>query len=240
MNEMIEKLLSLQRLHMEMDRIRGEAQIYPDQLESARADEAARKKEFEQTNARLTALEAERQDAEAALKLEEQRLQKSQAKLKLLKTHYEYSAMQREIDGTKRSNAELEETVLKKMEEIEGLRKAVAELEAAWKQSSSALEIVESEAATKMSEYGGVLAAKQAELDAAAATIDRNLMSKYRLIRERRHRNALVPTANYACQGCFMSIPPQQINEMKQQQTISVCPNCSRLLYVSDDTPGAA
>ena len=42
---------------------------------------------------------------------------------------------------------------------------------------------------------------------------------------------AIVPVINGVCQGCFMSIPPQQFNDILRGDKLLNCPTCQRILY---------
>lgn len=235
---MVEKLLRLQRLDHEIDVLRREHSVHPERLARVRNDESQKRKVVEVLTAQLETQERERRDMEGTLKLEEERLKKSKAKVGQIKKDYEFHAMQREIESTKRSNSLLEEQVIAKIDEIEKTKKAIEEATNLWRQSATELANVEGEVHAKTSEFGGILSVKEAELRSAEAGIDKPLLSKYRLIRQRRHTDVLVKVSNYACQGCFMNIPPQTVNEMMRHKTIQSCPNCHRLVYIEFEPPG--
>ena len=229
---MIEQLLKLQQVEKEIDELKQSHQVYPRKLTTAKEEEALRRRAVETARAQLETQERERRDFDSTLKLEEERLKKSKAKLSQIKKEYEYHAMVREIESTKRSNAEVEEKVLQKIEEIEKTQKNIEALEALWKTTQENLAKVEEEVNAKISEYDGILRIKEGERQTAEAGIDRALLSRFRMIRQRRHSDPIVAIMNYACQGCFMNIPPQQVNEMMRHQTIQTCPNCHRMVYV--------
>lgn len=229
---MIEKLLALQKLELEIDRIREEAQIYPSRLSKQRSEEEQRRKALDAAKAQLEDVERQHRDTETNLKLEEERLRKSKVKSKELKTEYEYSAMLRQIEGSKRSATEMEEAILKFMEQIEGAKKSIADLTTTWETARAALSTLEAEVAAKMAEYEGVLSAKDGELKSAEAGIDKAILNRYRFIRERKHKDALAVVSGGSCQGCYMNIPHQTINEMLHQKTLFSCPNCNRMIYL--------
>ena len=44
---------------------------------------------------------------------------------------------------------------------------------------------------------------------------------------------ALVPVEGDTCQGCFMKLPSQFVQQVRQDpEHIHTCPNCSRYIYV--------
>jgi uncharacterized protein len=233
-DETVEKLLVLQRLDLEMDEARRNLQFYPERLAALRAEAAEKGGKLEATTSQLQQVERERRDLEGTLQLEEQRLQKSKSRLKALKTHYEFQALSREIESTRRANTELEELILKKMEEGEALKKTVEEQDAVYGAVRAELDDFDREAQARTAEYAQILKAKEAEVEAAKKGVDRAVLSKYAFIRHRKSGNALVAVVGGACQGCFMSLPPQQINEIMQKKSYGICPNCQRMIYVAE------
>ena len=61
------------------------------------------------------------------------------------------------------------------------------------------------------------------------AEIPKDLLSRYNLIRKRTNL-VVVNAKNGACQGCFMSLPPQFYNQVRRADTLYACPNCHRIL----------
>ncbi len=227
----------LQQLDLEMDETRQKLTDDAEKLAKLTTEAQQKKDSLDQSQAQLKQIETEKRDFEGTLKLEEQRLNKSKTRLKTLKTQYEFQALQREIDTTKRANEELEETILKKMEELESLKKVIEDLETSYEVCEKARAEFETEAKSREPGLQESLAKQEAESKAALEAVDPPVLSKYRFIRKRRPGTALVPIENGSCQGCFMALPPQQVNEMMQKGTFDQCPNCSRMIYVPDPEP---
>ena len=66
---------------------------------------------------------------------------------------------------------------------------------------------------------------------ALAKEIKAPVLRKYDMLRTRRNGKAVVGVINGVCQGCFMSIPPQQFNDIMKGDRILNCPTCQRILY---------
>ena len=64
-----------------------------------------------------------------------------------------------------------------------------------------------------------------------ATKINTPVLRKYDMLRERRNGKAIVPVTKGVCQGCFMSIPPQQFNDILRGDKMLNCPTCQRILY---------
>ena len=61
--------------------------------------------------------------------------------------------------------------------------------------------------------------------------VDLDLMHQYNTILKKREGSALVALEGNSCGGCYMTFPPQTINEIKLKEKIIVCESCSRILY---------
>jgi uncharacterized protein len=78
----------------------------------------------------------------------------------------------------------------------------------------------------------------QAVLEAAsrrqriASQVAAELISRYELIFSRRGGTAVVEVAGGICQGCYMNIPPQFLNEIIKSEKLNLCPSCQRILYL--------
>jgi len=231
---MIEAILKLQQLNIEIDHIRSDAQVFPDKLSEVQKAYDSKKKKYDDAKNRLAATKAELADFQNTLALEEQRLGKSRKKLNELNKSYEFQAMKKEIESTERSNAELSAKITEKAQEIEKNQAEFATVEEAFKQAEAALNEVKAEVEVKSTEFNGVLNQKLEEAKLLEAACDRQILSKYNLIRNRKYQDALVAVIGGACQGCFMNIPPQMANQMQRsKQVIETCPNCQRLIFMT-------
>jgi hypothetical protein len=51
------------------------------------------------------------------------------------------------------------------------------------------------------------------------------------MLLEKRQGIAVAPVSNGVCQACNMNLRPQLYIELQKQQTLILCPNCSRILF---------
>lgn len=229
---MIEQILKLQKLNIEIDHIRSDAQVFPDKLAEVQKKYDTKKKKYDTEKNKLNAAKAELGDFQTTLSLEEQRLVKSRKKLNELDKAYEYQAMKKEIDSTERSNQDLSHKITAKNQEIEKAQSEFTKIEEEFKAAETELNAIKAEAEVKNTEFNGVLNAKLAEAKQLEAECDKVILSKYNMIRSRKYQDALVAVTGGACQGCFMNIPPQMANMMMtRKNVIDTCPNCQRLIF---------
>ncbi len=66
-----------------------------------------------------------------------------------------------------------------------------------------------------------------------ASRIDGDVLTNYERIREY-HKDVVVPIRKGSCSGCFNTIPPQKVVEMRTYKRMDFCEHCGRLLYPED------
>jgi predicted nucleic acid-binding Zn-ribbon protein len=65
--------------------------------------------------------------------------------------------------------------------------------------------------------------------------IDKKILERYNYLLENRHGLAIVSLKNGTCGGCFMDLPAEVINRIKQYKDIVFCEMCARILYLEED-----
>jgi hypothetical protein len=77
------------------------------------------------------------------------------------------------------------------------------------------------------------------ELDAeragSAALVDKKVLSHYDKVLSGKDGVAIVAVKDNACQGCFMNLPPQMINEIRMNDKVITCESCARILYIEKE-----
>lgn len=191
----------------------------------------AKKLEVERQRAEWADKDQMRSQKEKALQEEGKKAVEKRMRMNRIKNIKELQALQREIDQIKQGNAQLEEELMRLFEEVEAggtaLQEKVDDLaraELEWEEKcqklrSSARELEESIAAA--------FAARQQ----IASRLEPNLLSRYELIFSRRGGTAVVAVSDGICQGCYMNIPPQLLNETIKSENLTSCPSCHRILF---------
>lgn len=189
----------------------------------------------ELTNAetRSATLEREQRSKQSELEDSQNAVKQREAKLFQIKTNKEYQAAIHEIAETKRVNKEVEDAVLKLMEEAEPLKTKIAALgpqvEARQKELTEQKQAMAQEAEilkVKLAAAKQVLAEKMQGLD-------KELLAKYEVARTR-NPDAVAYIESGACRGCYLSLRPQLVIEVQRLNDLHACPNCQRLLFIKE------
>jgi uncharacterized protein len=231
LREQLETLASLQ----EVDREIREKTLAKDallaELKKGEGDLQARKAEIAALQAERAEKDRLRQEKERTHQEEGRKTMEKRMRLHRVKNIKELQALQREIDRIKESNAQLEEELIKIMEELEACNGVLSEKEAEIGKINGTWE-------EKRAQMDGQIAGiEQAIAEASKARqeivsrINGDLVGRYELIFSRRGGIAVVGVSHGICQGCHMNIPQQLWNEIMKSERLNLCPSCHRILY---------
>jgi len=227
----IEILASLQTVDREIKEQTGIKQELLGELQTKDKEIEAKKREIVLLTGVYSEKEKLRQEKDRVLQDEGKKTMDRRMRMNRIKNIKELQALQREIEQIKQSNGELEEDLIKIMEEIDGIKAALkskeeelAKVQDEWRQKQeqmraqiSGIDQAVSEAATRRQNI--------------ASQVTRDLISRYELIFSRRGGTAVVEVAGGICQGCYMNIPPQLLNEIIKSEKVNLCPSCQRIIY---------
>jgi predicted nucleic acid-binding Zn-ribbon protein len=228
----IEILASLQMVDREIKEQNGRKQDLLGELQTKEKDIRAKKREMDVLGASLAEKEKLRADRDRFFQDEGKKAMEKRMRMNRIKNVKELQALQREIDLMRQANGDLEDELIRIMQEIDVVKAQIQTKEAEmavmqedWLKKQKELEqeihgIDEavSEAATRR--------------QTIASQVTRDLISRYELIFSRRGGTAVVEVNAGICQGCFMNIPPQLWNEIIRNEKLHLCPSCQRILFV--------
>lgn len=216
----------------EIEKIRNECPV-----QMALLDEEIEKAEarLNESKEKLDSLKKERRQIERDIEDLEVKKKKSQAKLSTVSTNKEYRAALKEIEDLDREKELLEDKALELMDQVEKCEEEIKsftdKLEALKKETAKKKKAIEVE----MTELNATLSQLLKEREQFCNQIDRELLSRYDMLRERRDGLAVSPVVSGVCQTCHMGIPPQKFNELIRGDSLMSCPNCQRIIYWGED-----
>ena len=227
----IEILASLQTVDREIKEQRDRKQELLTELAAKEKEIAAKKREIETLTASFTEKEKVRSDKDRVFQEEGKKVTDKRMRMNRIKNNKELQALQREIELMRQTNGELEEELIRVMQEADAIK---AEIQT--KQSEAAL--IQEEWRAKQKELEQQIqgideAVSQAATrrQSIAAQVNGDLITRYELIFSRRGGTAVVEVNAGICQGCYMNIPPQLWNEIIRNEKLHLCPSCQRILF---------
>jgi uncharacterized protein len=228
----IEILASLQTVDREIREQTGLKQKLLDELRVTEKQIQVKKTEIDVLRVTYSEKEKYRSEKDRVFQDEGKKAMDKRMRMNRIKNVKELQALQREIEQMKQTNGDLEEEIIKVMQEIDVIKaqiqskeSEIAAMQEEWQSKQNELQVQISGIEAAVSE-----AAMRRQSIASQVTGD--LISRYELIFSRRGGTAVVEVAAGICQGCYMNLPPQLWNEIIRNEKLHLCPSCQRILYV--------
>lgn len=231
MKETLAKLMELQSLADALEDLR----LAKEELARLEKDNAETREHFEHILAeRAAQIEETREfcgEKEGDIKDAEDNTRRARTRLSSITSQRELTALNKELDQARRTNAQRSEELLKLMEQLEAASADFAQKTAEFEALREQMQIVETELAERIAEResrAGEHRARQAEL---RASFDRAVMARFdRTLRARKGKAVADVTQNGSCAACRMRTPPQQFIRLQYMASIENCQHCGRFL----------
>jgi predicted nucleic acid-binding Zn-ribbon protein len=234
LQEKLRALVNLQKVDLEIASLRKAAETYPKQLAEQEKELNAAKAAVETERGRLLDIERQKRTLEQSIADEKDKVRKWEARLADQRTTREYAALAREIDIAKKTNQTMAEDLAELGKTQAGARDGVKAKEQEWagRQDSIGGRMAELKKHISSAQTGvKALEEKRAKL---AASVDKQLLHRYDVVKRRR-MPALVPIlAPGTCQGCNLNVPPQLYNTLRSTLGTDICPSCHRIIYAAE------
>lgn len=223
-------LLELQKIDYDIGELERSKDYMPDMMGSLQSEIDNAKKALADAEAELASLTAHAKTDELELTSMQEDLQRYQSQMMSIKTNKEYDALVHEIDALKTRISEKETEILSSEERAEEL--------------SGAMEGLKSNAEQISENNGKQLVSLQERIDTVAdkvrerdherqklvAQVSRATMSVYERVRRGKGAQVVVSVRKGACSGCFKTVPPQRLQEIKRGVKVIMCDSCGRML----------
>jgi len=237
MIDQIKKLKELQDVDLQIIVLKDERRRLPEELNQDSQALEDCKSVLAQIEDELKDMQVSNKEKEVVLQSKEDHIKKLQGQLYQVKKNDEYKALENEIASNKADSSIIEEEILilldsidEKRQEVQIKRQDVADFE-------SKLKAKELEVKERVSQLDNEIESLSQGRSEIAALIDKEVVSVYdRIIQSKKAQLALVSIKDSACQGCFMHVRPQLINEVMLGKNLVFCENCARILYVDEES----
>jgi hypothetical protein len=231
MNSDLQYLIQLQELELTAERLRRRIEAIPGAQTALENRIAAATAAVAGIKERITANQAARRDIEKDLAAVQTRLSKYKDQLMEVKTNKEYQAMQTEIAAAEQSVRGQEDRLLERMEETETLAGEVKVAEAALKSEQTEVARERQNLDTERATLDRDLERTLAERGKVAAALPPGALATFEQIAKHRKGLALSEARDGHCTQCHVRLRPQVFNEVRRNDSLIQCENCSRILY---------
>ena len=236
MKENLEKLVQLQIVDSQMHDLEIAKGDLPETVSKLTEEVNTLEKYISEKGKALKNAQLESRNLEGLVNLSSEKLKKLQNQLYDVTTNREYDALTTEIETEKNNIEDNENKILElfsfeedTVKEIETKKKELAKLKKELKEKDSELkkliEVNQEKENRLLNERENIV-----------VRINKHLLNSYIRIHEY-YKNglAVVPVTRNACGGCYNTIPPQKLVEIRRMDKVIACEVCGRILVWRDN-----
>jgi predicted nucleic acid-binding Zn-ribbon protein len=227
-------LCNLQKIDIEIYKYKNELDALYKKRDETLAQLQEKEEAIAKMNDKIKELENQKNKTEEEIKIERTNMKKWEARLNESKNSREGIALMHEIEVVKKAIDEMEEEVIKKMEEIDSFKKLVKEEEAKLNSIKEKLAKEEEELRAREESIKQTMNSLIEKRKNETKDIKPEILAEYDRIKEKRNGLAIVPIVNGNCSGCHMGIHPQLFTKVYASISIETCPSCQRIIYIED------
>lgn len=230
MKSVVKNLITLQECDNRLNALKLQKGDLPSLIENLSEDLAAQKEKAEESQERTSKLQSDRRMFEKEIEASKAQLKKYEDQLYKVQNNKEYDAISLEIDTKKVEIENLENKIIQTLEDEESIKSEITELtesvttlDKQLKENKQELEEIDVQTREEEERL-------QKEREKIAATVEKRFLGQYERIRKAKNGLAVAPVSRSSCGGCFSTIPPQRIVEVREMGRLYTCEYCGRIM----------
>ena len=231
----VDKLWELQTVLTALNEREKQMSVKPESFAAIDREFQSANDEMLRLQGELDTLGKERRRVDGELSDQQETLKKYQGQLMQVKNQQQYAAAWKEIDTTRKSVKELEDSVLKNMTEAEGLQSQLDSRKDGHAELQSRYDAAHAEWQASL----GDLRAEAEKLKAQAAEIEKGipdrLRNEFNKIYKQRQQLGMARVNGDTCSVCRNRVRPQVAQQLKRGELVH-CEGCHRILYLERPT----
>ena len=231
MREQIGRVVQLQEIEIKINKIKSVLEVIPGKISSLDKEVRDAEQDMEMKKSLVDELRKKYRLNESDYQSNLSMLRKSQEKLAAVKTNKEYQSILKEIDDIKAKNSLVEDEMLKSLDVIETTERETVTLKKEFLEIKDRIDREKEIIKEKIGQSETDLAELDEERGSVAKNIDKEIMSKFNIVKGLTKGTAIAPVLDSICRGCNMNIPPQMYNDLQRFDSIKFCPHCQRIIY---------
>jgi uncharacterized protein len=233
MSKLAEALSTLHRIHRQLADLRDRLQRGPKQIRVAEGTVQASEAGLAQAKENYKQAKMAADEKQLQLRQREARIKDLQGKLNTANNNKEYQLLKDQIAADTQANSVLSDEILEALERMDELQAAIKQAEENLGKTKDELQKVRQRIDSQLQGLETELARVQQELQAAEDLLPQDFKPEYLRMAKARGEDALAPVEGGSCGGCFQTLTPQTIDQLRLDRPI-FCKSCGRLLYVQE------
>jgi len=234
MNDRISILRRLQSIDTKLKSLEGD-RLYRNYDVQKKQDRIQQKRaELSKIGEETKAFQKNINMKELDLKSNEAEIHKLRLQMNQVKTNKEYSAIKAEIGGKEADKSVLEDEILSLMTKYEEMQQRFKSFEKEVEYEQSQLKELLKHVETDIKALETEIAELKIKRDKYACMVDQDTLQNYNRLVSHKDAVAVVGVVNRVCQGCFLSVTAQTLNQLMTGKDITFCHSCGRILYLDN------
>ena len=226
----IQRLIELQQVDRDIQRLQDEVAALPRRVAEIEAKLASTKGQVERAKATIKADENNRRKLEGEIQSLQQKISKYRDQSLDVKTNDQYKALMHEVGFAEQEIRIIEDKILEGMLDVEDNEKRLKAAEAELKVETAEIEKEKTEARRRTAEDEAQLADLTRQRDQLRSAVAGDLLRHYDRVLKLR-RTALAEARDHKCSACQVMLRPQVYNDVRTNEQIIICDSCQRILY---------
>ena len=226
----VDKLWELQTVLSALSEREKQMGIKPESFAVIDREYQGANEEVTRLQGQIDALNKERRRVDGELSDQQELLKKYQGQLMQVKNQQQYAAAWKEIDATRKGVKDLEDSVLKNMNEVEGLQQQLDERKGGHEELQGRYDAAHAEwqhSLSDLREESEKLKQRAADIE---KTIPPRLLAEFKKIFSQRQQIAVSRVAIDSCSACRTRVRPALAQQLKRGELVH-CEGCHRILY---------
>jgi uncharacterized protein len=233
MNKLAEALSTLHRIHRQLADLRDRLQRGPKQIRVAEGTVKSSENGLAQAKENYKQAKMAADEKQLQLRQREARIKDLQVKLNTANSNKEYQLLKDQIAADSQANSVLSDEILEALERMDELQAAIKQADENLAKTKDELQKVRKRIEEQLQGLETELARVQQELNSAEDLLPEDFKAEYLRLAKSRGEDALAPVEGGTCGGCFQTLTPQTIDQLRLDRPI-FCKSCGRLLYLAE------
>ena len=227
----VEKLWELQGVLSQLADREKQMSQKPESFAAVDREYQAADQEVSRLTQSIDQVAKERRRVDGELSDQQELLKKYQGQLMQVKNQQQYAAAWKEIDATRKHVKELEESVLKSMEESDGYQSQLDARKAGHEDLKARYDAAYAEWQASLGDLRNESEELRKRADGIEAQIPQRLRDEFHKIFKQRGGIAVTRVINDSCSGCRSRVRPALYQQLKRGE-LGRCEGCHRILYL--------
>ncbi|GEM_PF-5291444 len=227
----LDALIDLQKIDAEIHALQQQTNSIDKDIENRKNKLSVTETESGPIRDKYKDMEASISENNLDIQTREDRIKKLKELLKDESRPKEVAAIDAQIKTFSKEINEKREKKKRMEKDLEKMQADFDRVNALFEEQQSEIKNLENTRTERLKEIEKSIAALDKQRTVYTTQTEQHILDLYDTIRRKYPDNAIVSINNNACGGCYLTLPPQEVNNIMLNDKINRCVQCGRVLY---------